>query len=84
MIINQTDLIVKGLTIKELDSIQHFQRHFVEGKLLKDNKIELKTIENINQIPTRKKLICKEKLINLLKFLTKSIDVSLIFEDLNE
>lgn len=80
----QINLILSGLTNKELDSIHHFQRLFMDGKLIKNNNIKWSTVEKNFPLARKQIIPIREKLFNLLHFLIRSTEESLIFKESTE
>jgi hypothetical protein len=79
----QTSVIIKGITSKQADSILHFQKQFINGKMIKNQQIELKNIE-YNRYSLGKKMGLKEMMVNMWKFLNRNNGESIYFQALND
>ena len=79
----QTSVIIKGITSKQADSILHFQKQFMNGKLIKNQEIELKNIEN-NKYSLGKHLGFKEMVQNMCKFLMRNSGESIYFQAIKD
>jgi len=80
---DQITLIMKGLTNKQAHSMRQFQNQFIDGKMIKNENILLKNIEN-NRYSFSKKLRYKEVFFNLWEFFSRNTGESLYFQAINE
>ena len=77
----QTLVIIKGITSKQADSILQFQRQFLDGKMINNEKIELK---NVQANTYSNKYAWKEISKNFLEFFTRKKGESLVFKMINQ